>query len=117
MVHLSYKVTIREVKCRQKAVFFIKNVTFKVMEIPFSVFYIFQHLIEFDVTFWKAVLFLILIYIYNLDVKRIFVILTCCKRNLITFGPSAYDRQYTVNINRLIIKPVTPYIEIEQQMH
>jgi len=71
MVHLSYKVTTREVKCRSKVVFFIMKVTFQLMGIPFSVFYIIQNLFELNVTIWKAEIFLNLIYIDNLHAKMI----------------------------------------------
>jgi len=46
------------------------NITFQLMDISFSVFYIFQNLFELDVTFWKAELLLNLIYLDNLNAKN-----------------------------------------------
>ena len=47
------------------------KVTFQLMGIPFSVFYIIQNLFELNVTIWKAEIFLNLIYIDNLHAKMI----------------------------------------------
>ena len=62
------------------------NVIFKLMEVPFSLFYIYQDLFELDVTFWKAELFLNLIYIDNLHAKIICCFSVVQVWNLITFG-------------------------------
>jgi len=87
MVHLSYKVTTLEVKCRNKVVFSIMKVTFKLMGILFSICYTFQNVFELDVTFWKAELFLNLIYIDNLLAKINFCYFSVVKVwNLITVG-------------------------------